>query len=223
MAPRAASSQVARREHGIGQTPVVRAVTCGYGGILPCYPVIVRELLPAFEAGRRTGIVLLFAGAVHIDLEELAQRKWAIGIMATLGVMTSTFLMGGMMYFLMQMVGTPIPFIWALVFGALISPTDPVAVLGLLKTVKIPPLLKAKVAGESLFNDGVGVVVFTIMVAIATGGGGHGEGELAVLAVVDEGDLRTAVAVGVAAAPGPAIPVPDDAVEELVRGQFAQR
>ncbi len=119
--------------------------------------------------------MLLFAGAVHVDLDEMAQRKWAIGIMATLGVLTSTFLMGGMIYLLMQLAGMPIPFIWALVFGSLISPTDPVAVLGLLKTIKIPPLLKAKIAGESLFNDGVGVVVFTIMVAIAVGGGGTGE------------------------------------------------
>ena len=119
--------------------------------------------------------LLLFAGAVHIDLDELARRKWAIGIMATLGVLTSTFLVAGIMYFVMQMAGVPMPFIWALVFGALISPTDPVAVLGLLKTIKIPALLKAKIAGESLFNDGVGVVVFTIIVAIATGGGAHGE------------------------------------------------
>ena len=127
--------------------------------------------------------VLLFAGAVHIDLDEMAQRKWAIGIMATLGVLTSTFLVGGIIYFIMQMAGVNMPFIWALVFGSLISPTDPVAVLGLLKTIKIPPLLKAKIAGESLFNDGVGVVVFTIMVAIAVGGGAHGE-EIGALTVV---------------------------------------
>lgn len=118
---------------------------------------------------------LLFAGAVHVDLDELAQRKWAIGLMATMGVVTSTFIVGGAMWLIMQWAGQPVPFIWALVFGALITPTDPVAVLGLLKTVKIPPLLKAKIAGESLFNDGVGVVVFTIMVAFATSGAGdHG-------------------------------------------------
>ena len=127
--------------------------------------------------------VLLFAGAVHVDLDEMAQRKWAISIMATFGVLISTFLVGGIMYYFMDLIGVPIPFIWALVFGSLISPTDPVAVLGLLKTIKIPPLLKAKIAGESLFNDGVGVVVFTIMVAIALGGGSHGE-EVGVLTVV---------------------------------------
>jgi len=128
---------------------------------------------------------LLFAGAVHVDLDELAQRKWAIGLMATFGVVASTFMIGAAMWGIMHLVGQPIAFIWALVFGALITPTDPVAVMGLLKTIKIPPLLKAKIAGESLFNDGVGVVVFTIMVAFAlagTGDGGHG-GDLDVLGI----------------------------------------
>lgn len=116
--------------------------------------------------------VLLFAGAVHVDLAELAARKWAIGLMASVGVLTSTLLVGATMWFAMGAMGIEIPFIWALVFGALISPTDPVAVLGVLKTVKIPRLLEAKIAGESLFNDGVGVVVFTIVVALAAGGAG---------------------------------------------------
>jgi len=129
---------------------------------------------------------LLFAGAVHVDLDELAVRKWAIGLMATLGVVMSTFLIGGAMWGIMQLTATPVSFLWALVFGALITPTDPVAVMGLLKTVKIPPLLKAKIAGESLFNDGVGVVVFTIMVALAmtsSGNGGSGHGEMDALAI----------------------------------------
>ncbi len=130
--------------------------------------------------------VLLFAGAVHVDLEELAARKWAIGLMATLGVMTSTVLVAGAMWFIMKALGTEIPFIWALVFGSLISPTDPVAVLGILKTVKIPRLLEAKIAGESLFNDGVGVVVFTILLAIAVGGNGEiGVPEVAKLFAVE--------------------------------------
>ncbi len=117
---------------------------------------------------------LLFAGAVHVDLDELAARKWTIGLMATMGVLTSTFLIGGAMWGIMQLAGMPVSFMWSLVFGALITPTDPVAVLGLLKTIKIPPLLKAKIAGESLFNDGVGVVVFTIMVALAVSSTGQG-------------------------------------------------
>ena len=115
---------------------------------------------------------LLFAGAIHIDLSRLAQRKWAIGLMATIGVLLSTFLVGGAIWGVGQASGLDIPILWALVFGALISPTDPVAVLGILKTVRVPPLLEAKIAGESLFNDGVGIVVFIIMVALATSASG---------------------------------------------------
>jgi len=122
---------------------------------------------------------LLFAGAVHIDISEIARRRSAILLMASVGVLLSTFIVGGLIYYLAEFVGIKLPFIWALVFGSLISPTDPVAVLGILKRVTVPPLLKAKIAGESLFNDGVGVVVFTIMLAIATGGGAHG-GEMGV-------------------------------------------
>jgi CPA1 family monovalent cation:H+ antiporter len=122
---------------------------------------------------------LLFAGAAHVDLTELAERKWAIGLMATVGVITSTFIVGGATWALGQALGFDIPFIWALIFGALISPTDPVAVLSILKTVRVPRLLQAKIAGESLLNDGVGVVVFSSLVAIATGAAGHhGGGEV---------------------------------------------
>ena len=111
---------------------------------------------------------------MHVDFNELAKRKWAIGLMASVGVLTSTFLIGTVMWWVFNLAGIPMPWIWALVFGALISPTDPVAVLGILKTVRIPRLLEAKIAGESLFNDGVGVVVFVIILAIASGSGGHG-------------------------------------------------
>jgi CPA1 family monovalent cation:H+ antiporter len=125
--------------------------------------------------------VLLFAGAVHIDLSELAQRKWAIGLMASVGVLISTFLVGGAVWFVAGLFGIELPFIWALVFGSLIAPTDPVAVLGILKTVKVPRLLEAKIAGESLFNDGVGVVVFTIILGLAVGHGGAEFGPLDVV------------------------------------------
>jgi CPA1 family monovalent cation:H+ antiporter len=121
--------------------------------------------------------VLLFAGAVHVDLSKLAERKWAIGLMATIGVLISTFIVATGIWLVAGLTGLDLPFLWALVFGALISPTDPVAVLGILKTVRVPPLLEAKIAGESLFNDGVGVVLFTIMVALAMGAG-HTGGEL---------------------------------------------
>ena len=120
---------------------------------------------------------LLFAGALHVDMAFLKSRRWAIGLMATIGVLISTFIVGVGFYLLAKLLGVPLPFIWALVFGSLISPTDPVAVLSILKTVSMPRELEAKIAGESLFNDGVGVVVFTIMVAIAIGSG-HGGAQI---------------------------------------------
>ena len=117
---------------------------------------------------------LLFAGALHVNLGELLSRKWAIGSMATVGVVLSTFMVGFAVYGIAQALALPLSLIYCLVFGALIAPTDPVAVLGILKTVKVPASLQAKIAGESLFNDGVGVVVFIIMAAIAVDTG-HGE------------------------------------------------
>ncbi len=118
---------------------------------------------------------LLFAGALHIDLGDLLLRKWAIASMATAGVLISTFLVGLSIYFTADALGVGIPLAYCLVFGALISPTDPVAVLGILKTIYVPKELEAMIAGESLFNDGVGVVVFTILAALAAGAGGGGE------------------------------------------------
>lgn len=116
---------------------------------------------------------MLFAGALHADMSALKARRWTITTMACIGTMMSTFLIGGAMWFVFGMAGVNFPFILALVFGALISPTDPVAVLGLFKTVKVPDTLKATMAGESLFNDGIGVVVFTVVVAIAVGSAGR--------------------------------------------------
>lgn len=116
--------------------------------------------------------LLLFAGAMHVNLDILAEQKWAIGGMATMGVLISTFIVGAGSWLILDSLGIPLPFAWCLVFGALISPTDPVAVLGILKTIKVPESLEAKIAGESLFNDGVGVVVFTILLAVAVSAGG---------------------------------------------------
>ena len=125
---------------------------------------------------------LLFAGALHVNLGDLLSRKWAIGSMATVGVVLSTFLVGLAVYGVTQALGLPLALIYCLVFGALIAPTDPVAVLGILKTVKVPASLQAKIAGESLFNDGVGIVVFIIVTAIAVGSA-HG-GSITALDVV---------------------------------------
>jgi len=119
---------------------------------------------------------LLFAGALHVNFDRMADQKWPITLMATVGVVISTFIVGTGFYYLVQAFGINIPYAWALVFGALISPTDPVAVLSLLKSVNVPASLEAKIAGESLFNDGVGGVVFTIVVAIAVGSGSESGG-----------------------------------------------
>lgn len=119
---------------------------------------------------------MLFAGALHADFTALRSRRTVIAVMAVLGTFISTFTVGGLMWLAASWAGLDLPFIWALVFGALISPTDPVAVLGLFKTVEVPDTLQAKMAGESLFNDGVGVVLFTVIVAIAMSGSGAGDG-----------------------------------------------
>ena len=112
---------------------------------------------------------LLFAGALHVKLEDLSSQKWVIAILATIGVILSTFIIGTLSYFLMMVLGIKINFIYCLLFGALISPTDPVAVLGILKKAGAPKSLETKITGESLFNDGVGVVVFLAILGIATG------------------------------------------------------
>jgi CPA1 family monovalent cation:H+ antiporter len=113
--------------------------------------------------------LLLFAGAMHVRLDDLAEHRWAIGVMASVGVVLSTFLIAGGAWLVLGWVGLAIPFIYCLVFGALISPTDPIAVLGILKSANAPKSLEVKIAGESLFNDGVAVVVFLILAGIASG------------------------------------------------------
>lgn len=113
---------------------------------------------------------LLFAGALHTNFEQLKIQRWPILLFSTLGVITSTFLVGGVMFFVLQTLGFEINFIYCLLFGALISPTDPIAVLGILKQAGAPKKLETKIVGESLFNDGVGVVVFLTIFQIAKSG-----------------------------------------------------
>ncbi len=113
---------------------------------------------------------LLFAGALHVNLNDLRDQKSMVGFLATAGVIISTFLFGTAVYFIFQIIGIQIDYIYCLVFGALISPTDPIAVLGILKRINVPKSLETKIAGESLFNDGIGVVIFIVFFEIAFGG-----------------------------------------------------
>ncbi|MDA2920521.1 sodium:proton antiporter [Desulfobacterota bacterium AH_259_B03_O07] len=113
---------------------------------------------------------LLFAGALHVNINDLAKQKWIIISLASLGVIFSTFLIGVFTWLILGVLNIDIRLIYCLLFGALISPTDPIAVLGLLKTAGIPKSLETKITGEALFNDGIGVVIFLVLLDIARGG-----------------------------------------------------
>ena len=113
---------------------------------------------------------LLFAGALHINLQDLSKQKWVISILATLGVLFSTVIIGHLMFYTLMLIGIDLPLIYCLIFGALISPTDPIAVLAILKQVGAPKTMETKISGESLFNDGIGVVIFTVLAGIAVNG-----------------------------------------------------
>ena len=106
---------------------------------------------------------LLFAGALHVKLDELLDLKWVIGTLAVIGTILSSLITGTLGYFLFDLVGMPLPFLYCLLFGALISPTDPIAVMGILRQARLPKALEMKIVGESLFNDGVGVVIFLVL------------------------------------------------------------
>lgn len=113
---------------------------------------------------------LLFAGALHTDVKKLNKSKWPIFIYATIGIIISTFLVAVGVYFIIPVFYQPVNFIYCLLFGALISPTDPIAVLSILKKAGISESIETKITGESLFNDGVGVVIFLTLFSIAKEG-----------------------------------------------------
>ncbi len=113
---------------------------------------------------------LLFAGALHVDLNELREHKLTVAALATIGVLLSTLIAGVSTWALFHALGLAAPLLGCLTFGALISPTDPIAVMSLLKQMKAPTSLSTKIAGESLFNDGVGIVMFTLMFDLWSGG-----------------------------------------------------
>ncbi|GAB5347919.1 cation:proton antiporter [Alteriqipengyuania sp. 357] len=130
---------------------------------------------------------LLFAGALHVDLDRLKADWLPVLLLSTVGVIISTALVGAAAWGLGLLLGVQIAPIWYFVFGALISPTDPVSVLGVLKTEDVPLSLQSAVAGESLFNDGVGIVVFTILLGAAVTGADFSLGEGARLFLFEAG------------------------------------
>lgn len=114
--------------------------------------------------------VLLFAGALHVDLSELKAYRWQIAGLALIGTLASTLLVGVGMWWLLAWTAMPLPLLYCLLFGALISPTDPIAVIGILKSAAAPKNLELVIAGESLFNDGVGVVIFALLLGVLASG-----------------------------------------------------
>ena len=112
---------------------------------------------------------LLFAGAIHINLVDLREQRGPVIIFSTVSVIISAFAVGFILFYVAPLFGVEIPFIFCLLFGALISPTDPIAVMGVLKEAKVRKSLETKVAGESLFNDGVAVVIFAVILQLAQG------------------------------------------------------
>ncbi|AOW21388.1 cation:proton antiporter [Urechidicola croceus] len=140
---------------------------------------------------------LLFAGALHTNFQQLKIQRKPIFTFATLGTISSTFIVGVFTFYLLKLIGFEVEFIYCLLFGALISPTDPIAVLGILKQAGAPKKLETKIVGESLFNDGVGVVVFLTIYEIAKGGGHVSIGHVAELFLVEViGGITLGLALG---------------------------
>ena len=143
---------------------------CGFEGIQNRATAVLESV--DFNKALMHGMLsfLLFSGALHVNLEDLARHKWIISILATFGVVMSTFIVGGSAWIVFSLIGIKLPFIYCLLFGGLIAPTDPIAVIGILKKAGVPKSLETKITGESLFNDGVAVVVFLVIMGIVSGG-----------------------------------------------------
>ncbi|TXN33540.1 sodium:proton antiporter [Methylobacterium sp. WL19] len=145
---------------------------------------------------------LLFAGAMTLDLGALRDRAWPVATLALVGTVISTAVVGGAFWGAAQAIGLPVTLPWALVFGSLISPTDPVAVLATLKNVKVPLALEIEMQGEALFNDGVGIVLFTVLLGFAAGVGGEASGAAGIVRLLVQeagGGLLLGVVTGYAA------------------------
>lgn len=114
--------------------------------------------------------LLLFAGALHVDLSALRSHRWSVGALAVVSTVLSTLVVGFGMWLVLPLLGLGLPIMYCLLFGALISPTDPIAVMGILKSAGAPVDLELVIAGESLFNDGVGVVLFSLLLGMLASG-----------------------------------------------------
>ena len=159
---------------GLGASLVLIALDVIFPGI-PVYAALTDLMRQInFKTTVLDGMLafLLFAGALHVDLTVLRNRAWVVGSMASVGVIISTAIVGTGFWWISQLIGHPVSLAWALVFGALVSPTDPVAVLSTLKAVRVPKALEIDMMGESLFNDGIGVVIFTVLLSVAASGHG---------------------------------------------------
>ena len=131
--------------------------------------------------------LLLYAGALHVDLSQLRTYRWQVGLLAFVGTALSTAIVGVLMWVVLPWLGVNLPLLDCLLFGALISPTDPIAVIGMLKSAGAPANLEVVIAGESLFNDGVGVVIFSLLLGIALQGGTPTFGQASMLLLQEAG------------------------------------
>ncbi len=173
----------------------IMVMALGLSVVVLLLPVVGIDILPLVREGfgeidfSKTlldGMLsfLLFAGALHVNWENLHAQKYIVFILAFFGTLVSTVLVGGTCWYLFPFLGFEISFIHALMFGALISPTDPIAVMAILKKAGVPKTLETKVVGESLFNDGVAVVIFLVLLGIATQG--HAEPSHVAMLFVEE-------------------------------------
>ncbi len=164
---------------------VISLAIIGLGKVGIHFEYVAKEVIGSinFDETVLQGMLsfLLFAGALHINLDDLSRQKWVILLLATFGVLASTFMVGYASWLVLGLLGVDIPLIYCLLFGALISPTDPIAVLAIIKTVGAPKDLETTIAGESLFNDGIAVVVFLTILNIAAGGHDIGFSQVAAL------------------------------------------
>jgi monovalent cation:H+ antiporter, CPA1 family len=145
----------------------------GVGEIWPAFRTQASDIVSRIDFNRTLfhGMLafLLFAGAQHVELEELRRELWPVTVLAIVATIVSTFIIAALALLAMRAGGFDLPFAWCLLFGALVSPTDPVAVIGVMRKLQAPLALETQIAGESLFNDGVGIVLFSVLLTFVAG------------------------------------------------------